>query len=94
VIGALFLLVLFSATVVPLISIVYVERMTIKEEMKQLGYLEEKIHDYLVDRIRPEKNFEQVESREEFVKAGVIRKCSTWTGSNGRVYEHCLHAAK
>ncbi|WP_227938535.1 hypothetical protein [Alkalihalobacillus deserti] len=91
--GALSLLVLFSATVVPLLTIVYSERVTIREEVRALTILEDSVLEFVVDGVPGLKSINQYEISSDIVKDGIVNTCCTWVGSNGREYEHCLLAA-
>ncbi|MFD2510551.1 hypothetical protein [Halalkalibacter alkalisediminis] len=88
----MFLIVLFSATVVPMLSVVYLERVTIREELKALTLVEESIHEFLIDGVPRFKGIDAFEIRSEIVSSGIVKTCSNWIGSNGREYEHCLLA--
>ncbi|GAE36297.1 hypothetical protein [Halalkalibacter akibai] len=94
--ASLILLTIFSATILPLISIIYVERIAVREELNALTELEETLHDYLQDRehSQSQDSKDHMLITREYIKSGVIKICIQRKGGNNRINEKCLLAAK
>ncbi|MCM3715280.1 hypothetical protein M3202_14420 [Alkalihalobacillus oceani] len=88
---ALSFLVVISGTFLPLLAVVYQERLTVEEEVKALEALEAETYHYLTGTAGQKRD---PSIRREDTGGGLIKFCSQWTGVNGRDYEKCLYAAR
>lgn len=92
--GALLILVLFSATIVPMLGGVYLERLTIREEVRALTLVEQSVQEFVIDGVPRTKSVNQYVVHSEIIKDGMVKTCVFWHGSNGREYERCLLGTK
>jgi type II secretory pathway pseudopilin PulG len=92
VLSAITLLMLFSASIFPLLTIIYQERVSIQEEENVLHKLEETLHHYVS--ASSMSNNDGIVIRKETVDGDLVRFCAEWVATNGRVYERCLLASK
>ncbi|ARK31431.1 hypothetical protein BkAM31D_17085 [Halalkalibacter krulwichiae] len=90
-IAALSILIIFCAFVVPLLSIVYKERMSIREQLLAMQELEASIHHFINDEY---EDFRNTNITVEEVKEHVFKHCMNWTGTNGRAYEQCFLSSR
>lgn len=88
---ALSFLVVISGAFLPLLTVVYQERLTVEEEVKALEALEAETYHYLTETAPQESD---LLITREHAGSGLIKFCSQWTGVNGRDYEKCLYAAR
>src|SRR5690625_3608955 len=82
--------ILISATVLPIVTYIYKERVTLEEKRDVLFTLEEEVRSFIVG--NDNEGTENVTRTE--INENVMQFCLQWLGSNGREYEHCLLAAK
>ncbi|WP_332697913.1 hypothetical protein [Halalkalibacter lacteus] len=94
VLSALTFLMLFSASIFPILTIVYEERLAIREEEKVLYELEETIHHYISTSTIKMSSDEAIVINSEVVDNEFVRICAEWVAINGRMYERCLLASK
>ncbi len=81
-----------SASILPILIVIYQERLTIQEEAKVLNRLEEETQRYMTNSSKSVFINNDISVTTEEVRQGLMRFCSTWIGANGREYEYCLLA--
>lgn len=83
-------------SILPLLTAIYKERMTLQEEVQALYTIEETMNRHILGMKASEQSLSQpsIFVKEEAISEHVTRFCSSWTGTNGRTYEHCFPAAK
>lgn len=79
-------------SILPFLTTLYQERLTLEEEVQVLYRLEEAVQRYMLG-VESGSDLEKSVKKYE-VRDQVVKFCSSWTGTNGRDYEHCLLAAK
>src|SRR5690625_3155932 len=78
------------ATILPIVTHLYKERVTLNEKRNVLYTLEEEVQSYAVGlRMTSSENVVYTS-----VNENVTKLCLKWLGTNGREYEHCLLAPK
>ncbi|KHF38084.1 hypothetical protein [Halalkalibacter okhensis] len=87
-------LMLFSASILPLLLTVYAERTAIHEEVEVLLQLEEAVNRFKAGMPLDDRDNDGVLIVKEEVREGLLRFCARWTGRNGRDYERCFYAQK
>ncbi len=85
---------MFSASVVPLLNIVYAERLSIQQEQKALLLLEETVLHYSAGENVNEREVEGIYITQRDLRGEIHYFCASWAGKNGREYETCFPASR
>ncbi|NEU29634.1 hypothetical protein GN156_02380 [bacterium LRH843] len=88
------MLTIICGSVLPILIIVYQERVTIQEKVDALYQLEQWTHHYIAGNENQVNKDIDVLVRKEKISEHVMRFCSKWPAKNGREYEYCLLASK
>ncbi|MBU8908981.1 competence type IV pilus minor pilin ComGE [Desertibacillus haloalkaliphilus] len=97
---ALSILAVLAMTIVPTLTIVYGERVTIREQQQALSLIDDRLQIWLYDRYNS-VNAEEVDVngtlydlQSKTIAHETLQVCVTWHGSNNRSYERCGYAKK
>jgi len=99
VVYSILILSLFTTTFFPILTMVYDERITIREQQASLGILSDSIHGWLYENDEPPL-YESVKHNGTTYQLHhvplkeVTSFCISWDGKNNRSYERCEQAKK
>ncbi|WP_096201238.1 type II secretion system protein [Bacillus sp. FJAT-45350] len=99
VIVALSLLIMTSSVVIPILTKVYQERLTIQEEQLALEQIKIKLHEWLYNDLLSSETELENHHNTVFHFTNILREneltvCIKWEGRNHRFYERCESAKK